>query len=1335
MKKLLTLIVAMGMTVAVSAQDLPKAVFMLDFEGVTSAEAIGAEQVGDGEFRVSENANFGTYYQNKPNGTEKTSHVNYLIVPSQGFINAQAQNGQQVSICLWVNGTVANAIGVDHFYSTLISAYNSSSSYKMWQWPMFSARARGTLQINCGGWSDFVAGESATGVVVENNDWIKNNVGENFDDNWHFVAIVIDGQNYKYYIDNVIVNEWNTNATEGSNNYQFTTVMDQLDQIYLGDCGPFWQDEDPAYAYDDVAIYPSALTSDDIQLIMDVKQGKLTPEILLMVAKNKYQVAFDDLTAYAGQIGEDGYTLLGQTLDDYAMEYTIEEETVEAYNKGANDMAAKLAEAQAVVKQCEAFKAECAAIEAFANATQYPGYEAFMSALGLATPDYSALTSAEPVAEGKVKLAEAKAAYLFSQELPADGSGIVVTKMIQHPWFVEEAMEPTLDENGLATYPTDNPGAYLNNGGWENTSTVPGSDCTMYYTQGRTTWNNFHSSTVVGGILDIHQTVGGLKPGYYTVSADMASSSAASDNHVYASANDALRVSPVFSGFGWDAVETGIAKWETLTTDKIYVGEDGTLLLGATSTTNGDMYTGWYCATNFVLTYYGTDVDLDAELAAKVEQANSTIADMQLGGDIAKANEQLKAVLESNMTDYDKISQISSYITDEWNKWIAAETSFTSLDDFTVFAETEEDSELQAIELAVIKNLNATFSTITYDQLPKITDTYKEFVVYSSIVKDAKAWGKTEKLAEQFAALKGDFTLADLKGYGDELIGLMKADIASKDASKENPVDVSFLIKNASFRTNDSYMWEGDVPAVSFNEAEFFNRNFDIHQTLTDMPKGMYRLVAKGFYRDGANDVALPKYPAATAYNVKLYLNDAVGNLHAWASDSLVVADGSDPYSDDDYTESFMAYYPNSMSTGAQYFADGYYAGSFAEYAHEEDGDITLGLKKQATIANDWALFTDFELYYLGNAMPSRTDDYRVTCGEEGNVDYAFWEVFSDYYTLKNGNTAHFQFTNNSDMVNNWDNWILVAANGERGSEGYKEYFVLRADNYGWGDLYGTGTLVCDYNWDTFKQDMNGAEVDMNVTYKNGMADMVATIVTVDGKTYHYSATGFTGITDEEITLFFTTEKANLQNGIANYLVTCGEAGNVSYGFWEVFSDYYTLKNDHTAHFQFTNYSDMVNNWDNWLLVAANGERGSEGYKEYFVLRADNYGWGDLYGTGSLVCDYNWDTFKQDMNGAAVDMNVTYSNGKVDMVATIVTADDSKSYNYSATGFAGITDEEITLFFTTEKANLQGEYVTAIDDVPSVIPASTTAYNLQGQVVGADYKGIVIQNGKKMLKK
>ncbi len=1176
MKKLLTLIAAMGMTVAMSAQDLPKAVFMLDFEGVTSAEAIGAEQVGDGEFRVSENANFGTYYQNKPNGTEKTSHVNYLIVPSQGFINAQAQNAQQVSICLWVNGTVANAIGVDHYYSTLIAAYNSGSSYKTFSWPMFSARARGTLQINCNGWSDFVATESATGTVVENNDWIKNNVGENFDDNWHFVAIVIDGQNYKYYIDNVIVNEWNTNSTDGSLNYQFTTVMNQLDQIYLGDCGPFWQDEDPAYAYDDIAIYPAALSTDDIQLIMDVKQGKLTPEVLLAVAKNKYQVAFDDLTAYAGQIGEDGYTTFGQALDDYAMEYTVEEETVEAYNKGANDMTAKLAEAQAVVKQCEAFKAECAAIEAFANATQYPGYEAFISALNVAIPDYSALTSAEPVAEGKTKLAEAKTAYLFSQELPADGSGIVVTKMIQHPWFVDEAMEPTLDENGLATYPTDNPGAHLNGGGWENTSTVPGSDCTMYYTQGRTTWNNFHSSTLVGGILDIHQTIGSLKPGYYTVSADMVSSSGATDNHVYAQTANALRVSPVFSGNGWDAVETGVGKWETLTSDKIFVGDDGELFIGAASTTNGVAYAGWYCVTNFVLKYYGTDVDLNTELAAKIEQANSTIADMQLGGDIAKANEQLKAVLESNMTDYDKISQISSYITDEWNKWIAAETSFTSLDDFTMFAEAEEDAELQEIELAVIKSLNATFSTITYDQLPEITNTYKEFVIYSSIVKNARAWGKTEKLSEQFAALKGNFTLADLQGYDDELISLMKADIASKGASKENPVDISFLIKNASFRTNDGYMWEGDAPAVSFNEAEFFNKNFNIHQTFADMPKGQYRLVAKGFYRDGANDVALPNYPANTVYNAKLYINDAVGNLRAWASDSLAVEDGGNPYSDDDYTESFMAYYPNSMATGAQYFADGHYAGNFVEYTMDENGDITLGLKKEATITNDWTLFTDFELYYLGGADPSQTDDYLVTCGEEGNVSYGFWQEFSDYYTLKQGNTAHFQFTN---------------------------------------------------------------------------------------------------------------------------------------------------------------YSDMVNNWDNWLLVAANGERGSEGYAEFLVLRADNYGWGNCYASGTLVCDYNWDTFKQDMNGAAVDINVTYKNGKIDMVATTVTADDTKIYNYSATGFTGITGEEVTLFFSVEMANLQGRYATGIDDIPSVIIENKVTYNLAGQQVDDGYKGIVIQNGKKMLKK
>lgn len=207
------------------AQSLPRPVWTCDFEGVAAAADLNAELVGSGLFLQSADANFGTYYQNNPDGA-LLSHKNYLIIPTQAFVNSQANSKEQLSIGLWINASVANEKqGMDaagHYYSTLIAAYSRSDSYKGFTWPMFSARTRGTLQINCAGWSDYVASENVTGTNVESNAWIATKqvpTGEvdeegneilantDFDDNWHYVTLTFNGINAKYYVDGEIINE------------------------------------------------------------------------------------------------------------------------------------------------------------------------------------------------------------------------------------------------------------------------------------------------------------------------------------------------------------------------------------------------------------------------------------------------------------------------------------------------------------------------------------------------------------------------------------------------------------------------------------------------------------------------------------------------------------------------------------------------------------------------------------------------------------------------------------------------------------------------------------------------------------------------------------------------------------------------------------------------------------------------------------------------------------------------------------------------------------------------------------------------------------------------
>ena len=206
---------------------------------------------------------------------------------------------------------------------------------------------------------------------------------------------------------------------------------------------------------------------------------------------------------------------------------------------------------------------------------------------------------------------------------------------------------------------------------------------------------------------------------------------------------------------------------------------------------------------------------------------------------------------------------------------------------------------------------------------------------------------------------------------------------------------------------------------------------------------------------------------------------------------------------------------------------------------------------------------------------------------------------------------------------------------------------------------------------------------------------------------------------------------------------------NTSAAWWINFSkDYYTLKKGGKAELKFYNYSNKVANWNNWCLVAANAERGAEGYGEHFVLRNDNYGWFTVAGGNTndnssnveftLQSDYNWDTFLEDMDGSLVDMNVEFNGNVVKMTSTITTT-TKKVYNYSFSMKLTQPEDKMVLFFVNEGSYIDGSSLATGINSPYVITKKAEGngkwYNLNGQQVDNSYKGIVIVNGRKFVNK
>lgn len=180
----------------------------------------------------------------------------------------------------------------------------------------------------------------------------------------------------------------------------------------------------------------------------------------------------------------------------------------------------------------------------------------------------------------------------------------------------------------------------------------------------------------------------------------------------------------------------------------------------------------------------------------------------------------------------------------------------------------------------------------------------------------------------------------------------------------------------------------------------------------------------------------------------------------------------------------------------------------------------------------------------------------------------------------------------------------------------------------------------------------------------------------------------------------------------------------------------YTVKAGNKAQFKFYNYTVGTDNFKSWVLGVSNVAHGATGYKEYVMLRNDN--WENIaWNNTGCTSDFNWDTFAKDMNGSLVDMTVEYAATGAFKMTAVITTTDKKVYHYSYTKTITDKPSKVNIFFTGENSYIDGSSLsTGISD-PIIIQKKNDGkwFNLSGQQVDKSYKGVVIVNGKKFVNK
>ncbi len=236
---------------------LPEPVFFNNFDNTS-----GLTIVGGGSFTTDADPYFGKVFQNITGGMRQ----NYLLLPEDAL--SHSAETHQMSIGVWVNAANAGASS-DYMWAPLFMAYGAAPNNGENTWPMFACQYRGVLQLNNAGWTDYTDVQNVAGVNTlyhNETDWLA-------DKQWHYYTAVFDGENAKVYFDGELKNEWQMDGTNNTQMGLFTNGAD-LKYICLGGNQAWnWGDNDPGFAFDDIAIYDMALTASDIQDIMTVKRG------------------------------------------------------------------------------------------------------------------------------------------------------------------------------------------------------------------------------------------------------------------------------------------------------------------------------------------------------------------------------------------------------------------------------------------------------------------------------------------------------------------------------------------------------------------------------------------------------------------------------------------------------------------------------------------------------------------------------------------------------------------------------------------------------------------------------------------------------------------------------------------------------------------------------------------------------------------------------------------------------------------------------------------------------------------------------------------------------
>lgn len=366
----------------------------------------------------------------------------------------------------------------------------------------------------------------------------------------------------------------------------------------------------------------------------------------------------------------------------------------------------------------------------------------------------------------------------------------------------------------------------------------------------------------------------------------------------------------------------------------IIITEPGDITIGIRTTSAND----WVLFDDFQLIYRGSGANVYADIIQEKIDAASAV------GDNGTMTAEAEKVIDAAITAGE-----DAMAGDDTDACIAA---LSQLDEAIAFAKADQ---------ALVAELEHMFTTYSEYLIGEVESSDTEFSdildKVSSKIDDAQFESQQEvkDLMDEIKAGWSTYVLADNLG-----------------ATEEEPADVSAIIYNpkgvdpvTAEASANGWTCNANV-GVDGNSMEVWNANYDFNQTLINLAPGFYRLKVNGFYRPtgwanrvDANDVD------TLAHNAVLYAGETSTPL-------LVIKTDAEAYNElAGVSEDGKWAIPTSMAEAATAFENELYQNILQFEVKEANAKTVIGIRKSEGVAEDWSIFTNFQLEYLGTTTPT----------------------------------------------------------------------------------------------------------------------------------------------------------------------------------------------------------------------------------------------------------------------------------------------------------------------------------------------------------------------------